>query len=343
MNGRSAGGVPAPAGGPRVKAVLLLRVAVSAGLLALIFWWLPVDQIIAGVSSVPLWVWVACLTGFATGHIVAALKWRVLLTGVGVTTDRGLVLRAHGAGLFANLCLPSIVGGDFIRAALVVKNKGKVERVAIASLADRLIDTLVLVIIAIVAIALLPDRYVQAATESFRYVPMIVTVCLIFLIGVVALTLLISVIPAHYYPQKLRGIVTKIRTASGALYSAPSVALIALLLSFSIQCGFILLNVLLAYGVGISLPVLIWFAAWPLAKLIALVPVSIGGIGVRDAALMSLLVPFGVGSSAAIAQSLSWQAVLWATGLIAGALIVILAYYSKSKTPVRQILQGELD
>lgn len=346
MNSPAAGKVPVTSGGPQINLrspILFLKIAVSAGVLAILFWWLPVEEIMAGISSVPVWVWLFCLAGFAIGHVISALKWRVLLTGVGVPTEKPLVLKAHGAGLFANLCLPSIVGGDFVRAAMVVKDKGKIEQVTVASLADRLIDTLVLVIIAIVAMAVLPERYMQAAAEGFKYVPLIVTFCLTFLMLAVAAIIVAGLIPEHYYPRKLHGVVAKIQAATTALTAAPSTALIAFILSMVVQCGFILLNILIAYGVGISLPAVIWFAAWPLAKLIALVPISIGGVGVREAALMSLLVPFGVSGSAAVAQALSWQAVLWATGLIAGAVIAMLTYYSKTKSPVQYLHQGESD
>ena len=37
----------------------------------------------------------------------------------------------------------------------------------------------------------------------------------------------------------------------------------------------------------------VWLLAWPLAKLIALAPVSLGGIGVREVALATLLLPCG--------------------------------------------------
>jgi glycosyltransferase 2 family protein len=58
-----------------------------------------------------------------------------------------------------------------------------------------------------------------------------------------------------------------------------------------------------------------WFVAWPLSKLIAVLPISLGGIGVREATLVSLLAPYGAPRAAVLASGILWQAVVTVTGL----------------------------
>ncbi|MBK8860377.1 MAG: hypothetical protein IPN48_05390 [Sphingomonadales bacterium] len=49
--------------------------------------------------------------------------------------------RAHLAGLAANLALPGVAGGDVIRAGLVFGQAPDKDRLAMGSVADRLLDT----------------------------------------------------------------------------------------------------------------------------------------------------------------------------------------------------------
>ena len=95
-------------------------------------------------------------------------------------------------------------------------------------------------------------------------------------------------------------------------------------MSLGVQSGFIGLNVVLASAMELSAPISLWFFAWPMAKLIALAPVSLGGIGVREAALAGLMAPFGIEASVVVAQSLGWEAVLISSGLIAGIAVALL-------------------
>jgi len=84
------------------------------------------------------------------------------------------------------------------------------------------------------------------------------------------------------------------------------------------------LNILLAEQIGIEASASLWFFAWPLAKLIAMAPISLGGIGVREAAIAGLMSPFGIKPALVVAQSLCWEAVLIISGLFAGGMVAIM-------------------
>ena len=109
-----------------------------------------------------------------------------------------------------------------------------------------------------------------------------------------------------------------------SLGHAPKIALLAFLMSLGIQGSFIVLNIMLAREIGIEASASLWFFAWPLAKLIALAPISLGGIGVREVAIAGLMAPFGIDPALVVAQSLCWEAVLVGSGLFAGIVVTVL-------------------
>jgi len=96
------------------------------------------------------------------------------------------------------------------------------------------------------------------------------------------------------------------------------------LLGVLIQGTFVLLNALLALACGLFLPFRVWLFAWPLAKLAALLPLTQGGMGIREAVLVALLVPFGAASSLTLASGLAWEGIIIAGGLIAGFTAFVL-------------------
>ena len=77
---------------------------------------------------------------------------------------------------------------------------------------------------------------------------------------------------------------------------------------------------------GIGTDVGPWLFAWPLAKIIAVLPVTLNGLGLREGVLASMLVPFGADAAAIVAAGLVWQAVMFTVGGI-GAISVFKAVY----------------
>jgi uncharacterized membrane protein YbhN (UPF0104 family) len=73
------------------------------------------------------------------------------------------------------------------------------------------------------------------------------------------------------------------------------------------------------------LPLWAWFFAWPLAKIVSMLPVSLGGLGVREAALVSLLVPFGADAASVVAAGLAFEAVIIGGGLLSGLISLVLS------------------
>ena len=105
----------------------------------------------------------------------------------------------------------------------------------------------------------------------------------------------------------------------------------ALSMSVTVQLIFIVLNVVLANACGLHLRFRIWLFAWPLAKLSAAIPITQAGIGVREAALAALLVPFGATAVLAVASGLAWDAISIG-GAIAGGIFALLAGHFRPGT-----------
>ena len=288
----------------------VIRLCVSALLLALIFTLVPFAEVWAAARQISLPLWLGALGLFLAGHAAAAAKWRILI-GSGISYRQAF--RAHLAGLAANLALPSVAGGDVVRAGLVMKHADDKGRLAMGSVADRLIDTLGLALIALASAWLAWGPRLDSGI--WLGWP------LLGLLAVVAGALL--AMPAldrfagrNERPGKLARLLTKMVHLAAELARSPGRLLLCLVISMAVQCLFVGINIAFAEAANVEAPVAAWFFAWTTAKIIAIAPISLGGLGVREASMAALLVPFGADPAQVVAIALVWQSVLYASGLI---------------------------
>jgi uncharacterized membrane protein YbhN (UPF0104 family) len=110
----------------------------------------------------------------------------------------------------------------------------------------------------------------------------------------------------------------RIAEALGGLRRRPGVVAFAFVVSLLIQSGLVGLNILIGVYAGAEATVAAWFFSWPLAKLAALLPITLGGLGVRESALILLMKPLGADPSAVAATGILWQTILFAGGIFGG-------------------------
>jgi len=292
----------------------LIRAAVSATVVAVLLAVIPLDAVIDALAEVSLWTWMASVAIFFAGHYLNALKLRLLLgPAPGLMAS---CVRAQYAGLVANLGLPGLAGGDFVRAAYLAPSCG-VQRVAVASIADRLVDTTTVIVLIVAALPL--AGVPPAIGDVIRHGAWLAVIVAAAVIGGLILLRL----------RRFEALAGRIAQARSAILARRQAVAGAFVISLVVQSAFVMTNVWLARQVGVPTPLAPWFVAWPLSKLIAVLPISLGGIGVREAALVSLLAPYGAPREAVLASGILWQAVLIVTGIVG----LIVTQIARRSTP----------
>jgi glycosyltransferase 2 family protein len=294
-----------------------IRAAGSVVVLGLLFWFLPREAIADGFMRVPATLFPVVVGFFLLGHAVTAAKWWWLIDrGIPFTT----ALQAHFAGLAANLCLPGAAGGDAVRAGFAQLQMRDGAKVAAGAVADRLIDTLGLACLSLIGLAMLHGQGGGAGQAAQATVIVLVAMG----IAVFAFPQVIVRLWTAFPKLPARGLALRTAEAFASLGRRPGLLIVTLLVSMAVQALFIWLAIQLAEAVGVNVPLGAWLFAWPLAKIIAVLPISLGGLGVREASLAALMVPFGADAAQVVASGLVWQAVLYVSGAI-GAVVLALS------------------
>ncbi|WP_028580375.1 lysylphosphatidylglycerol synthase transmembrane domain-containing protein [Desulfogranum japonicum] len=299
----------------------LARALTSILILGVLFTQLPIAEFGQTFSKISFTLWGLVVTVFILGHLVGAAKWNVLINiGQGGFSYLPTV-RYYFAGLFANLFLPSIAGGDVVRAGLAIRqNSMEKEAVVLGSLLDRFLDMVALALLIMFGALFSPLGL--GVEDRWR----ILWVCILLASLFIGVLLFVVVPIPSSTPAKVLAIIERVRSILRQLFLRPQKAILGLFLALLIQGTFVVINAFLAKHIGLDLPLAVWFLAWPLAKLTATLPISLGGLGVREAALSIFLGKFGVSMVAAVSLGLMWQAVLICGGGLGGIYYIIASH-----------------
>jgi len=293
---------------------------VAGGLLilALLLRFLPMQQLGTALSRVPLALWLLVLIGYLSAHLIGVLKWRLMINLAGARISHAQAARCYFAGLFSTLFLPSIVGGDVVRLGLAMRFARNRLGTLLGSLLDRMLDVAALASVVGLGALLVPGALNAEHRIVFRWIAVAAAAAIIVVTAVAVL------IPARRLSYRMRRRVVRLRQAGRSTARQPGHVLLALTLAITVQTSFVLLTAVIARGCGLDMPLRVWLFAWPLAKLVALVPLTQGGIGVRELALAALLAPFGAAPALTVAVGLVWEAVILSGGLLAGLISFLL-------------------
>lgn len=294
----------------RGTAGLALKLGVSGGLIWLILSRIELTEVGAQLAAfaIPAAILVLVLSLLQYG--VAAERWRAILVALGVTLARGAALRITAIGLFFNQGLPSTIGGDALRiyyARLSGVGLGDAVRSVLIDRAAGLAGILLIVAGGLVPMAgMVEDTVPRAALAIF------------VLIGVAGFGVALSIRGtladrmARRRPFKqlvmlsegARRVFLSRRGAFQVIGASLAVHLLAILKIY-----------VCAVAIGAPLNLLQSLVLVPPVILLSVVPISIAGWGVREAAMVVALGFAGIAPAEAIAISLAFGLSLMIMGL----------------------------
>jgi uncharacterized protein (TIRG00374 family) len=287
---------------------------------------LPVATLQSAIARVPPWSFAAVLLGYLLAHTVGIAKWRMVVNAAGAGLDFATSTQCYASGLFGTLFLPSILGGDVVRLAVGLRRSPRPAAVLAGNIIDRSLDVIAQAGLVLAGLALLPNAVPQQFQGAAKW-GLILAAGGAVLLAVAAFLLRHALLGGR--SVRFRRRLARLRHALRSVSRRPQVLVLGWLLGTFVQGTLLLLTARIAVYCGLVLPLKVWLFGWPLAKLAALLPLTQGGIGVREAALVALLVPFGAPGSLVLAAGLLWEGVIIAGGLIAGATALLVRRFGQ--------------
>jgi glycosyltransferase 2 family protein len=275
----------------------------------------------AALARVPLTRLVAVLLIYLVALTGGITKWHIVVNSAGAQLKFAASAQCYTSGLFGALFLPSIIGGDVARLAVGISRSPRPAAVITGNVADRFLDVAAQLTLVSIGLSLLPGSLPVSLQAPAKHV---------LIAGVLAATVFLTVALLLLRPLlrgrsiRFRRRIAQVRHAIRSVSRRPQRLLAGWLLGTSVQGTYILLTALLGVSCGLALPLRVWLFAWPLAKIAAVVPITQGGIGVREAVLVVLLAPFGAPASQVLATGIVWEGIIITAGLLAGLTALLL-------------------
>jgi len=305
----------------RGRLVIALRWLAGLLVLGLLLYFLPLAPLRAALARVPLTRFLVILIGYLLAHCIGAAKWRMVVNSAGAELDLATSAQCYAGGLFGTLFLPSIIGGDVVRLAVGLRRSPRPAAVLTGNAADRFIDVGAQAALVLSGLVLLPGSLPAQLKIPQRGI-LLFAGAGFFLLVAIAIVSQRRILGGRSFHFRRR--LAHLRNALRGVSRRPHILIFGWALGVCIQFSFLVLTALLAVSCGLVLPLRVWLFAWPLAKLAAVLPLTQGGIGVREAALVALLAPFGAPGPVVLAAGLVWEGVIIAGGLISGAVAFLL-------------------
>jgi hypothetical protein len=276
-------------------------------------------QVVSGMRTVLAgadWRWWLAGMGLAMlVQVVAGIRWAELARPLGFDFPRRMFVWRFFEGMFFSLCLPSSIGGDVVKAYRIGDTTPRRLLAGCSVLADRLTGLSALAVLGGAALA--ARKYDLSLPVTLAVAAALLAVVLgAFLLAVSFLDTIIAVLPEG---GPFRGFLSELLPYQ----QRPSLIAKAVAWSFLVQAGGAVSVAVSARALGVEQPLSVWFSVVPLVALVAVLPISIGGFGVRENATALLLAEQGVSADRAVGVALLWGLSQLVIGLMGGVLFLL--------------------
>jgi uncharacterized protein (TIRG00374 family) len=304
---------------PRRRGALALRILVSAALLGVVLLYADVGSVVDALRDAD-WSWYLGALGLmASACVVGALRWRVLLHEAGVDVSVLRAVRTFAGAFVLNNVLPTSVGGDALRTWLVGRESGRLVRAATATIVDKLTALFCLYVVAWVALALDGGSVPRSVAHLFGWLTLgLVVAFVVAVLAAVGVRPILRRLPDRVKPM--------IRDTWATLHTwgrSPRTIALVVTLGLVYQALAVLVVVLVGKTVGVELSFALAAVSTAVVLVAMLIPISIGGLGVREGGYVLLLGKAGIDAADATSLSLlSAVAMVLAGSAVVGGTVV---------------------
>jgi uncharacterized membrane protein YbhN (UPF0104 family) len=293
------------------QVIILLKVAVSLILLLYALDRAGLDSIISSFKEMNTPLFFAAAAIFLTSLFFASIRWGLLITVDGGTnrfkTSRLLALYLITA--FFNRLLPGLVTGDAFRMYYLYKDTSSGTLSVGSVFADRYIG-----FTALISLGLMVFPFVAGNFKGTGIATAFLLIAFCFIL-----------ISFSVFLFKIGDRFSTVRNFYDYAFSIkkrPRIVLKAYLLSIGVHILGILSLFVISIAMGIRLSLWDFFLFVPIITTVTTIPVSISGIGVREATCIVLLGQAGVQPEKAFAISIAWF-LSYVLGSLPGLIIYI--------------------
>jgi glycosyltransferase 2 family protein len=309
---------------PKSCGAFALRAGLGGGVVALMLWCFDGRPVFHALGHERPAYFVAAIALFLAGQVMSSWRWQLIARVNSITGRWREYLAYYFVGVFTNLFVPGLIGGDAARAVYLGRRHDRLPAAIGSVVADRLVGLIALFWFGAIA---------AMTVHAVALPPSVVRTTVI--VGVAAFAAWLAAPLAAQLAMWAGERLAKIAEPILPYLRRPFATVPAIILSLILQGSLAVCQYLLARGLGLDLPLAAFMLCVPIANVFASLPLTLNGLGVREAAYLVLFGYAGVAKPDAIALGL-----LWFASTMIGGLIGIIAFVT-TKMPAPSSAQED--
>jgi len=316
-----------------------MKVSISLLLLAFLFRRIDVRAALSHMRNVECPHFCYAIVLFLIVTWLGILRWTILLKIVKRDLSCARIFTTYCGGLFFNVFLPSSIGGDIVRTVDLAVHTKDTSAILATVLLDRIFGFIGLAVVALIGFLYGSSR----GMINDPHIMMWIVAMIVFLLCGLLVTfsrrvfnLLNKLIPVPFVKEFLH----KFHSSFYTFRSEKKALARVFVLSVVLQACFSGVLYYIGLSIGISAGIVYYLVFIPLVTILSMLPISIGGLGVRENAAVILFSAVGVQADKVAAMSLLGFAFLFFAGLVGGSIYGIALYCRRLQRHTQDAVPG---
>jgi glycosyltransferase 2 family protein len=318
-------------------AVTILKFAVSFGILVLIAFKVDTKELWNILKDAHIGYFIGAVLVYFVVQACSAYRWYLLLKPIGFKTRFSKILSFYYLGMYFNFFLPTAIGGDAIRVYYLHKEEKRLSHSTASVFLDRDLGMAALLIM-----ATLVSTLAGTSINGVRLAP---------IFGLISVAFALANLAIFYRPTynllhrllkytKMKSVDEKVENLFSSVNSYRGQSKLisgAMALSFLIQLGSVIANVLIAKSIDFDTAHgwVDFFVFIPAISLISMNPLSVAGTGWREYSYQIFFYSVALGdpklaAPKAAALGLLWLGLIIVTSLPGGLIYIFQGSKQKS-------------
>jgi glycosyltransferase 2 family protein len=301
----------------------IIRLLLSVILLVLLFSSIDRQDLLTHFRELKPAYYLIGLVAYTGFVLLWTVRWYIIIRATNETVSFGRALSTLLMGIFFSMFLPTIVGTDVGRMVEMSREGDNSARVISSVLLDRLIGLIALVVVALVALAIGGAQYIEDQIVGLLIVGILVAL-------IVGWLLFFNKAFMHLFDWTLRLPIIKrfapnFRELYQTLYhlhNQPRLLISTLVVSLIMEVLEILSVIAAGKAIGVEIEPLYFFIFMPIIWVIVIIPITIGGLGLREGAFAFFFSQVGMTSAHATGMSLIYYSYSLVIGILGGVIFL---------------------
>ena len=277
-----------------------LKIAVSAFLIYLALANIGLGNVANEIAAMEIIWLLSAIMLFLASHFLGSMQWQILLRSESVHLPYTHVLKYYFTGLFFNNFLISSMGGDVFSMVDIHRSSGQRAAAVSTVFLDRFAGLFVMFSLAIFSWPWLMMKNVAGSRmQLFMVILVAGWLAAIFVLFSRRVARPLAWILRRLLPVKFSQPMKEIYLQIHGFGRRGKLVFHVLLVALVVQAARIMTHYLLAKAFNVTLSPFVFFVMIPIIALSASLPISLGGLGVRERLGQILLAKVGVAASTA--------------------------------------------